>query len=140
MSNRSNIDILKDSYAAFGRGDLAAILRDVDPNVEWGETGPKEIPWAGSFRGHDGVKKFFATIDAEAEIHSFGPETFIADGNHVVVLGSEKISSKRTGRTYECNWAHVFTLAGGKIVKFREYTDTAAVASAFREGSTDTRK
>ena len=52
MSDRNNIDILKDSYAAFGRGDLAAILRDVDPNVEWEEPGPKGIPWAGSFRGH----------------------------------------------------------------------------------------
>ena len=119
MGDRSNLDIIKDSYAAFGRGDLEAILRDVDPNIEWEEAGPKEIPWAGSFRGHDGVKKFFATIDAEAEIQSFEPQTFIADGNNVVVLGFEKLRSKRTGRTYECNWAHVFTVAGGKIVKFR---------------------
>jgi ketosteroid isomerase-like protein len=136
VSDRSNIDILKDSYAAFGRGDLAAILRDVDPNVEWEGAGPKEIPWAGSFRGHNGVKSFFAAIDAEAEVHSFEPQTFIAEGNKVVVLGFEKIRSKRTGRTYECHWAHAFTVAGGKIVKFREYTDTSAIASAFRKDST----
>ena len=135
MSDRNNIDILKDSYAAFGRGDLAAILRDVDPNVEWEEAGPKDIPWAGSFRGHDGVKKFFAAIEAEAEVHSFEPQTFIAEGDKVVVLGYEKISSKRTGRTYECHWAHACTFAGGKIVKLREYTDTSAIASAFRKES-----
>jgi ketosteroid isomerase-like protein len=135
VSDRNNIDILKDSYAAFGRGDLAAILRDVDPNVEWEEAGPKEIPWAGSFRGHDGVKRFFAAIDAEAEVHSFEPQTFIAEGDKVVVLGFEKIRSKRTGRTYECHWAHACTLADGKIVEFREYTDTSAIASAFRRDS-----
>jgi ketosteroid isomerase-like protein len=132
VPNRSNIEILKDTYAAFGRGDVAAILRDVDPNIEWDVAGPKEIPWAGSSRGHDGVTKFFATIDAEAEVQSFEPQNFIADGDKVVVLGSEKIRSKRTGRTYEANWAHVFTVVGGKIVKFREYTDTSAIASAFR--------
>jgi ketosteroid isomerase-like protein len=131
MSDRSNIDIVKDTYAAFGRGDVPAILRELDPSVEWVVTGPKDIPWAGSFRGHDEVKKFFATIDAQSEVHSFEPQTFIADGNQVVALGSEKISSKRTGRAYESEWAHAFTLKGGKIIKFREYTDTSAIAAAF---------
>ena len=132
MTDQSNIEIVKDAYAAFGRGDVAGILRDMAPNVEWEVAGPKEIPWAGTFRGHDDVKKFFATIDAESDVHSFEPHTFIADGDKVVILGSEKISSKRTGRAYEANWAHVFTVAGGKILKFREYTDTFAIVSAFR--------
>ncbi len=39
---------------------------------------------------------------------------------------------KATGRSYETEWAHVFTLREGKIVEFREFADSAAVAEAFR--------
>lgn len=70
----------------------------------------------------------FATIDREAEFEAFEPRTFMAQRDKVVVLGYEKVRSKRTSRTYENHWVHEFTLAGGKIV---EYCDTAAVAAAF---------
>jgi ketosteroid isomerase-like protein len=133
VSENINLDIIKKAYAAFGRGDIAAVLSVQAPNVEFEYAGPNRIPWAGSFRGLDGAKKFFAAIEAEADIESFEPRVFVAQGDQVVALGFEKMRSKRTGRSYEGHWAHSFTLAGGKIVKFREYSDTAGVAAAFDE-------
>jgi uncharacterized protein len=133
MGENTNLNIIKEAYAAFGRGDIAAVLSVQAPNVELEYAGPKQIPWAGSFRGLDGAKKFFAAVEAEAEIVSFEPHTFLADGDRVVVLGFEKLRSKRTGRLYEAHWAHSYTLSNGKIIKFREYSDTAAVAAAFSE-------
>jgi ketosteroid isomerase-like protein len=109
------------------------VLSVQDPSVEGESPGPKDIPWAGRFRGQDGAKKYFALIDAEAEIEAFEPDAFVAQGDLVVVFGHEKVRSKRTGRAYESHWAHAFTLSNGKIVKYREYTDTAAVAAAFRK-------
>ncbi|MGH7961354.1 MAG: nuclear transport factor 2 family protein [Candidatus Binatia bacterium] len=134
MSETTNLEIIKEAYAAFGRGDIPAVLSVEDPDTELECAGPKDIPWAGSFRGHDGVKKYFAAIEAEADFDVFEPQTFLADGDKVVVLGFERVRSKRTGRSYEGHWAHVFTMAGGKITKFREYPDTAAVAAAFSRG------
>jgi len=131
MGENTNLDIIKEAYAAFGLGDIAAVLSVQAPNVEFEYAGPKQIPWAGSFRGLDGAKKFFAAVEAEADIDSFEPQMFLAQGDRVVVLGFEKLRSKRTGRSYESYWAHSYTLAGGKIIKFREYSDTAAVAAAF---------
>jgi hypothetical protein len=131
MGEKTNLEIIREAYDAFGRGDIAAVLSMQAPNVELEHAGPKEVPWAGSFRGLDGAKKFFAAIDAEAEVDSFEPQTFLAEGDRVVVLGFEKLRSKRTGRSYEAHWAHSFTLAGGKIIKFREYSDSAAEAAAF---------
>ncbi len=131
MGENTNLDIIKEAYAAFGRGDIAAVLSVQAPNVEFEYAGPNQIPWAGSFRGLDGAKKFFAAVEAEADIDSFEPQMFLAQGDRVVVLGFEKLRSKRTGRSYESYWAHSYTLAGGKIIKFREYSDTAAVAAAF---------
>jgi ketosteroid isomerase-like protein len=132
-SENANLDIIKAAYDAFGRGDIAAVLGIQAPNVELEHPGPDQIPWAGSFRGLEGAKNFFAAIEGEALIEAFEPRTFVAEGDRVVVLGFERVRSKRTGRTFESHWAHSFTLVDGKIVAFREYTNTAAVAAAFEK-------
>ena len=94
--------------------------------------GPADIPWAGSFRGHDGVMQFFTAIGTNCEFLAFEPATFLADQDKVVVLGSERIKHKGTGREWETPWAHVFTVKDGKITGFREYTDTAVIVAACR--------
>jgi uncharacterized protein len=132
MSEKTNLDIMKEAYAAFARGDIPAILAIHDPKAELESAGPKGLPWAGSYRGPEGAKKYFAAIEAEADVEAFEPHSFLAQGDKVVVLGVETIRSKRTGRSYETHWVHAFTLAAGKIIKFREYCDTATAAEAFR--------
>jgi len=132
MNEKINLDVMKEAYAAFARGDIPAVMAIEDPDTELEIAGPKEIPWAGAFRGHEGARKYFAAIESEAEFEVFEPRTFFAEGDKVVVLGFEKVRTKRTGRSYENHWVHVFTLSKGKITKFREYGDTATVASAFR--------
>ena len=49
----------------------------------------------------------------------------------MVVLGDYAWTVKATGKSFRANFAHVATLRDGKIVRFREYTDTAAGAAAF---------
>ena len=130
---RSNLETVQELYAAFGRGDLPAMFVLLDPNIQWDYSGPSEIPWAGSFRGHDGVEKFLAAITANVEIERFESHSFIAQGENVVVLGFERVRVKRTGRVFETHWSHAYTLSGGKIATFREYTDTAATEVAFQK-------
>jgi ketosteroid isomerase-like protein len=132
MSEKTDLDIMKEAYAAFGRGDIPAILAIMDPKAELEIAGPEGLPWAGSYRGPEGAGRYFAAIESEADVEAFEPHTFLAEGGHVVVLGVETIRSKRTGRSYETHWVHAFTLAAGKIIKFREYCDTATAAAAFR--------
>jgi uncharacterized protein len=134
MTTASNLEIIQSAYAAFGRGDIQSLLALIDPQVEWDNPGPREVPWAGSFRGHDGVGAFFSALGASVDFEAFGPQTFFAQDDRVVVLGTERARVKRTGKTFDNPWAHAFTLAGGKVVKFHEYSDSAAVAAACREG------
>lgn len=65
------------------------------------------------------------------EIQRFEPREFIAQGDQVVVLGEERMRIKATGRIAENRWVMVFALRDGRIVRFREFDDTAAVAAAF---------
>lgn len=130
MSVQVNLAVVQSAYAAFGRGDLPALLDCLSADVQWDHAGPSVIPWAGSFQGHQGVQQFFAGIAATVDIEAFAPAAFVADGDRVVVLGSEQVRVKRNGMVYHTPWAHAFTLANGKITSFREYTDTAGIAAA----------
>lgn len=132
MSKRDdNLQVARDIYAAFGSGDIPAMLALLADDIEWEHPGPSEIPWAGSFRGHDGVASFFAAIIENADFLEFEPQTFVADGDHVVVLGVEALRNKENDRQWQTEWCHDYTIKDGKVTRFREITNTAAVAEAF---------
>lgn len=133
MTQRSSLDTVRELYAAFGRGDMAAIFNLLAPKIQWEYPGSSDVPFAGSVHGHDGVRKSFASITADVDFESFEPRSFIAQADNVVVLGFEKIRVKKTGRVYETHWATAWTVSDGKITTFREYTDTAAAQAAFRK-------
>jgi len=132
MPTTTNVDVVRELYGALGRGDLHTLLSLVAATCRWDCPGPAEIPWAGSFSGHAGVRTFAAELAEGAEMLAFEPRKFIEQEDTVVVLGFEKARSRRTGRSYEAYWVHAVTVADGRIIVFREYTDTAAVAAAFR--------
>jgi len=52
------------------------------------------------------------------------------------VLGHYAFTIAHNGRKVASDWAHVFTVRGGKVVKFREHTDSAKMAEANRDAGT----
>ena len=70
-------------------------------------------------------------IGETLKLEQFEPREFVDQGDTVFVLGYELSLVKPTGRTFENEWAHVFTLRDGKIAKFRAFEDTAAQVAAF---------
>jgi ketosteroid isomerase-like protein len=49
----------------------------------------------------------------------------------VVVLGSYSWQLRATKKEFTSDFAHVWTLRGGKVVTFQDYTDTAGLARAY---------
>jgi len=133
MGTQENLQVVKDGYAAYGRGDLASLLALLAEDVEWIIPGAG-LPLAGTYRGREGAANFFQKLAAESEVLDFQPREFVADGDRVLVLGSERVKVKATNRTIEVDWIMAFTLRNGRITKFREYTDTKVIADAY--GST----
>ena len=131
MSDQTNVEAVQQGYAAFGRGDIPALLSLMTDDVEWSLQGPSVIPWAGPRRGREGVSEFFSLLGQLLEFEQFEPREFVAQGDTVVVLGYERSLVKPTGRTFEQEWAHVYTLRDGKIAKGRFIEDTAAQVVAF---------
>jgi hypothetical protein len=132
MSAEENVKTAQEGYAAFGRGDVPAILELLTDDIEWVEPGPPDVlPAAGTHRGKDGVGRFFATIGENLEIHKFEPHAFIAQDDHVVVLVSTEGTVKATGRKVANHIAHVWTFKDGKLAHFEAFSDTAAAVAAY---------
>ncbi len=131
MSTQESLQLVKEGYAAFGRGDIAGLLTLMADDVEWISPGTG-LPMSGTYRGVEGVANFFQKLAAEVEILDFQPREFVADGDRVLVLGSQSAKVRATNRIATLEWVMSFTVRNGKIINFREYADTKAMAEAYQ--------
>jgi ketosteroid isomerase-like protein len=133
MSEQDNLRVVRGLFESFGRGDVPGILRLLDEDVDWHIKGPAVVPYFGPRRGHEGALDFFGKLGTAVEFERFAPEDFLAGGDKVVVTGGERGRVRATGKSFDNDWAMVFTLRDGKITRFRSHEDTAAVAEAFEQ-------
>ena len=129
--SKSNIQIVQDAYAAFGSGDIAALVAMMTPDVVWSVPGPAVIPVAGTSHGREGVADFFRTLVESDDVRRFEPREFLAGGDKVVVLGFYEAIARATGKVFTEEWVHVFTIQDGWITAFLEHFDTVPVAAAY---------
>ncbi|WP_240050593.1 nuclear transport factor 2 family protein [Pseudomonas mandelii] len=60
MNAQENVQIVKDAFAAIGRGDMQGLLALSAEDIEWIIPGEK-WPLAGTRRGHAGLADLFQT-------------------------------------------------------------------------------
>jgi len=131
MSAEENKRNVRSIFEAFGRGDIPGVLEHVSEDVTWKAPGPDVVTYFGDRRGHAGATEFFVQLGTSVDFEHFAPGAFIAEGDRVVVLGRERGRVKGTGKTFDNDWALVFTFGGGKVTGFQCYENTAAIAEAF---------
>jgi uncharacterized protein len=123
--SESNVEIARRSYVAFEADDLDAVVADMHDEIVWEQA--QGLPHGGVYHGLDEVRRnIFEPLDAEwwAEFHAV-PHQFVDGGDEVVVIGRYTGRAKDTGRELDVPFVHVWTLAGGKAVRFRQFLDTA---------------
>ncbi len=130
MTTGTHTQTIQQAYAAIAAQDIPAFQRLMARDIDWIVPEMPGVPFAGEWRGHQGVTEFFARLDASQEIVEFQPAQFVAQETTVVVLGHFVMRVKATGRLSRSEWAHVWTLRDGLIVRMQEYADTATVRAA----------
>jgi ketosteroid isomerase-like protein len=56
--SEENVEVIRATFDAFGRGDVASILKRCDPDITFTEAAA--MPGAQTFHGHQGVRDAFA--------------------------------------------------------------------------------
>ncbi len=132
MQETQNMKVVQDAYAAFGRGDVPGILSLLADGIVWkGVYGAAaHVPTSGERRGKAAVDEFFKLVAQHMTFSSFEPREFVATGNKVVALG-HYVGKTSVGKTFEADFAMVFTVENGKVTMFQEFTDSAAINAAY---------
>jgi ketosteroid isomerase-like protein len=125
-------DVVRRQYLASAAGDLEALRATLAPDVEWTEMAG--FPLAGTYRTPEGVtSNVMERLARDWDEWTAHDDTYVVDGENVVVLARYTAAHKATGKRLAVRVAHHFTVRGGKIVRFEQFVDTALV----REAMTD---
>ena len=131
VTAESNLTIVQNMYQAYEKGNIDYVLEQLADNVDWKLHVPAAIPYSGQFIGVEQVAHFFTVQSNAIHINDFRVDAFIDGGNAITVQGWDRIQVKHTGRIFEMDWAHIYHMEDGKVIKFREYFDTYPLMKAF---------
>lgn len=129
---------IQEMYAAFGRGDVPAILKRLHPDVLWAANvdftlpAARAVPCYESGRGHDFVARYFGLFAQSYEVHEFQILSFMEGGNEVAVRLIVDVTIRRTARRIRGEIIHHYTLnEDGLVTRFLDIEDTLGFSHAW---------
>lgn len=125
----SGSELMAGLYKAFGEGDVPTVLAAMDPQIHWHEAESNPyMPSGDAWVGPDAVvNNLFVRLGEEWDGFSVHPASYHDSGDVVTVEGRYTGTHNGTGEALDAQFCHVWTLRDGKIVKFQQYADTAAL-------------
>ena len=128
---QQSIEVIRGIYDSFGKGDLSAVVGQLDQQIEWNHAENFIFADRNPHLGpHELLDAVLRRLGAEWEGFSVAPEEWLDAGNHVVVLGTYTGRHRETGNEVRAQFAHVWGMRAGRVVRFQQYTDTKQFADA----------
>lgn len=122
MSAEQNRTSAEAAYRAFGEGDAAGAMKDMDDSVVWTTRGDNSL--TGTYNGKQEIAEMWGKL-AEKGLRT-EPHDFVADGDKVVVLTTVRLD----GESAEA--ADVLTYNGeGKLMAFDQLGDPSVANRVF---------
>jgi uncharacterized protein len=125
--SQQDVETIRGAYDAFARQDIPGVLEAFDDSIDWDV--PTSVEWGGHYRGKDDVASFFGTMAEHLDELNVEPQEFYDAGDHVIAVGRHHGRAKG-GEPFETRFAMVWTMSGGKAVKFKEYSDMTPIVKA----------
>lgn len=93
---------------------------------------PAHFPFGGVYRGAEGFLTYLGELVEAIDMGPLQIDAWVADGNEVVLRGTEASTVKNTGRRYAMSFVHWLSFdENGRVTVMREFNDTATMAEAF---------
>jgi ketosteroid isomerase-like protein len=125
---QSNLDVVKGIYAAWPKG-IDAFLEALAPDVEWRFVDSFVYGKTNPLVGHDALRQTsLKALKTDWEGFDGELDELLDAGDTIVDLGHYVGTYKATGRRLRAQFAHVWTLKDGKVIRWRQYVDTKQFA------------
>ena len=130
--SQENVEIVRRGYEAYARGDVAAMLADLDPEM----TTYREEPDGATFQGPDGFLQAIAEwVEDFDEFVATAEELIDANDHQVIVRVHQTATGAQSGAPIEGDFWFVHTLSDSKVTRLDMLTtkDKALEAAGLRE-------
>jgi ketosteroid isomerase-like protein len=135
MEPVDNQKVVEAIYAAFGRGDVPAVLARMLDDARWDfSVADSDVPWHAPANGPQEIQRFIDRFVEHVTLTRFEPRRFIASGSDVIVDVGLTYTIKKNGNTVDLQQLHWWSLDGGRVTRLRHFEDTAKVVAAWRGG------
>jgi ketosteroid isomerase-like protein len=128
--SQENVETVRQILGAFNSEDLERILSFAHPDLEV-EISPEVSTEPDTYRGHDGMRRYFESFrDAMDEIR-FEPEQLWDADPSVVVALRLTARGRQTAILVEQRSGGAWTFSDGKVLRIRSYGSATEALQAF---------
>ena len=113
-TDKTPVQLIQDLYAAFGAAMCPASLTRAATMWCGRRLATQGMDYAGTFKGKEGVGRWFGMVAANDVIREFEPREFFGGDDHCTVIGWERTADAKTGKEFTSDWLHNFQVKNGK--------------------------
>jgi ketosteroid isomerase-like protein len=113
--SKGNLEIVQRGFEAFNAGGVEGIIPFIHPDFE-ATTPPNLASEPDTYRGHDGVRRWFDSFDDVMDEIRWDAHAFQEVGDRVVVEFTLRARGSTTGLDFGQDAVMVWTLQDGKAV------------------------
>ena len=128
--SQENVEVVREGWDAWIRGDLRGLFRQFDPNVVWDTSHFHDWP-ESTYHGIEGVERFlseWSDVWDDYELHV--EDIRAAPDGRVVSLILQRGKGRSSGLAMEMKTAQVATLRDGKVTRIDNYENRAEALEA----------
>jgi ketosteroid isomerase-like protein len=124
-----NVDIVRRAFEAFNSEDIERIIALT--HVDFEAVVPPELsPEPDTYRGHDGMRRYFQSFQDVMDEIRFRPQRFWEVGPSVVASLTLSARGRRTAIPVTQRIAQVWTIRDGRALRVRTYPSLAEALEA----------
>jgi uncharacterized protein len=135
MDDTDALALVDTLYRAFEDRDHQTLLELLDEELRW-QQAARWVPGAGrtSLGRQEALDLVIAPLEDGWDGFTEEVEELIAADGHVIATGVYRGTYRATGRSLQAEFCHLWRIRDGRVVAFRQFTDTAAFAEAMTPG------
>jgi ketosteroid isomerase-like protein len=128
----TNLEVVREGYRHFNRGDLEWVLRHLDDEIVWEDA--RQMPDARVYRGLEEVRRFLRSFGRHWEQIRFEPEQLSESGDSVLALVRMVGRGRASGAEVNAHLFHLWQMRDLKVFRIRTFFDRDEAASAAEAG------
>src|SRR5690242_8296979 len=120
--SQENVEIVREGWKAWLRGDLPGVFRNFDPEIVWDTSHFRDWP-ESNYYGIEGVQQFLEEwLEVWDEYEMSLEDVLATSDGRVVSLFCHRGKGRGSGIPIELEMAQVATLRDGRITRLANYS------------------